>query len=374
MLYLDNAATTYKKPNCMYRDMITNTILLSANAGRGGHKLSIKASEKIVETADDLAQLFNIDDASRIAFMPNATCALNTAISGLGKNTHIIVTSMDHNSVLRPVHANFKYTVVQANEDGLVDPHKIERAIQPNTKLIICTHVSNVCGTIQPINMIGAIAKKYKILFLVDAAQSAGCLNIDVQSDNIDMLAFSGHKGLMGPLGTGGLYVRNGIELTPIIRGGTGSQSESLNQPKTMPDMLQSGTQNTPAIAALGASVQFIKKQGLQDILKHERDLAQKLITELKNIEGIKVYGTNDINKRNGTVCFNLDKVESSEVAEILSNEYNIAVRGGWHCAYLAHKTLGTHLSGAVRASFGFFNTKKDLIKLVDAINKIANK
>lgn len=371
MLYLDNAATSCRKPVCVYRDMFLNTLYLSANAGRGGHRLSVKAAEKTAQTAQVIAELFNIENPMQIAFTQNATYALNMAIAGAAAGEHIIVTSMEHNSVLRPSAAYCKYTSVKADSGGIVNPADIERAIRHNTKLIVCTHISNVCGSIQPIEEIGNIAKKHKIAFLVDAAQSAGTADIDVKKMNISMLAFSGHKGLMGPLGTGGLYVDEGLNITPIISGGTGSASESLAQPDFMPDMLQSGTLNTPAIAALGSGVKFILKETPSAILAHERRLALRLINEMKNIDGITVYGSDDDSKRSGTLCFNIDGKDSGEVSGILNDSYSIAVRGGWHCAYPAHKTLGTEKGGSVRVSFGYFNTDKDVSAFVDAVSKL---
>lgn len=371
MLYLDNAATTFQKPLCVYTAMDYYTRFCSANAGRGGHRASIAAAEKINDTAEQLAELFNIDNPMQIAFTPNATYALNMAILGTVQNAHTVLTCMEHNSVLRPVDKTCSYTMVGADKNGYVNPADMEKAIRYDTKLIICTHVSNVCGVIQPIEEIGAIAKKHNIPFLVDTAQGAGSVDIDVKKCNISMLVFSGHKGLMGPMGTGGIYVNENAMPEPVITGGTGSQSEKLSQPDFMPDMLHSGTLNTPAIAALGTSVDFIKKHGVNNILAHERELTEILVSELKNMNGVKIYGADNISIKNGTTAFNIDNISSGEVSDILSSEYNIAVRGGWHCAYYAHKALGSEKEGAVRVSFGFFNKKADVYKLIDAVNRI---
>ncbi len=373
MIYLDNAATSYKKPQEVISSIIKHTISDSVNSGRGSHKLSLRGSYLISDTQDSIAELFNIDDPSRIAFTQSATYALNLAINGVLLNGgNAIVTSMEHNSVLRPIHRLGNYTVVRANNEGFVNPDDIKKAIRPDTKLIVCTHISNVCGSIQPIQAIGRLARERGILFLVDAAQSAGILNIDVNTQNIDLLAFSGHKGLMGPLGTGGLYVGERVHLLPYITGGTGSYSKSLTQPEDLPDMLHSGTLNTPAIAGLGTAAKFINRNGTERILTHERQLAAYIIQKLKKVDNLTILGTEDMNRRNGTVAFTLDGIESQKVALELSERYNIAVRGGWHCAYLAHETLGSDKSGAVRASIGFFNSAKDIDKLVDAVGKIA--
>lgn len=375
MIYLDNAATSYQKPQEVMSSFVRHTLSDSVNSGRGSHKLSLRGSMLISDAQDSLAALFNIDDPSRIAFTQNATHALNLAINGVLQNGgHAIVTSMEHNSVLRPVHRLGNYTVVTADREGFVAPDNIRKAIRPDTKLIVCTHVSNVCGSIQPIDVIGAIARDKGILFLVDAAQSAGIVDIDVKAQNIDLLAFSGHKGLMGPLGTGGLYVGERVHLLPYITGGTGSYSKSLTQPADLPDMLHAGTLNTPAIAALGTAAEYVRKYGTKRILAHERMLADKLIGKLKGINNIRILGTDDTSKRNGTVAFVLENMESQNVALELSEKYDIAVRGGWHCAYMAHETLGSHKHGAVRIGIGFYNSERDIDLAINAVKELAEK
>lgn len=354
MLYLDNAATSMKKPLSVYKSIITNTIMHSANAGRGAHKASLGGISAIIDAQETLAQLFNIDRPQNIAFMQNATYALNTAISGtLTNGGHVIVTMMDHNSTLRPVYRYGNYTVVKADSKGHVDANDIKEAIRENTALIACTHASNVCGTVLPVEEIGKIARENNIKFLLDTAQTAGVLDIDVKKLNVDLLAFSGHKGLMGPLGTGGLYVKNPEELEPLAVGGTGSNSESLIQPRVMPDMLHSGTMNTPAIAALKKGAEFVMKHN--EIGKHEKYLADKLKEKLLMMNKITVYGDNEI----GTVAFNFDCTDSGYVGELL--ERKIALRTGYHCAPLAHKALGTEDIGCVRISFGAFSKIKDV-------------
>lgn len=375
LLYLDNAATSYKKPFDVYESMCVSTITKSVNAGRGGHKLSIKGAEGIMNASESVASLFNIKDPTRIAFTQNATYALNMAIGGVvEKKDHVVLTSMEHNSVLRPVNALCEYTIVWADKNGLVNANDIENAIKPNTKLIAMTHASNVCGTIQPVHAVGRIAKRYKIPFLLDAAQSAGSIDIDVDNMQIDMMAFSGHKGLLGPLGTGGLYVREGVNIKPTIFGGTGSNSESMLQPDFMPDMLHSGTLNTPAIITLGKAVEYIKKQTPVAIGDRERFLASMFIERLKNMDTAVVYGFEKGANRNGSVAFNIGEMDSGEVSEILGTEYEIATRGGWHCAYMAHKTIGSEKTGAVRASFGAFNKESDVKKIADSVWDIIKK
>lgn len=372
MIYLDNAATSMAKPKYVISKMNKYQKTLSVNAGRGGHRYSVEGIEKILDTADALAELFNIDDPQRIAFLPNATYALNSAIGGLcTRNDHAIVTQMEHNSVLRPVHLLTNYTVVKADSLGYVNPHNIETAIKPNTKLIVCTHASNVTGSIQPVEQIGKIAKQHNIPFLVDCAQTAGAINVDVSRMNADMIAFSGHKGLMAPLGTGGLYVRNGLELKPMITGGTGSNSESLIHPTQMPDIFHCGTINTPAIAAMNESIKYLNSRGINNIALEERHLAEMLINDLLNMDKVIVYGSKGDLPRNGTVSFNIEGMDSGEVSRILNDDFKIAVRAGYHCSPLAHKAIGTSNTGTVRASFGAFNTLHDQKKLSNSVYKI---
>lgn len=369
-IYLDNAATSIKKPVGVYKSLFKNTLFSSFNAGRGMYKKSIGAVLEVMDTRESIAELFNIKEPSQIAFTQNATYALNFLISGFLKpEDHVIITGIEHNSVLRPVHRHGNYTIVKADNKGNVKASDIEKAFSDKTKLVITTHASNVSGSIQPVLEIGETAKKHGACFLVDTAQTAGTVKIDVDKMNIDMLAFSGHKGLMGPLGTGGLYVSDKIELNPLIVGGTGSMSESFTQPLVMPDMLQSGTQNTPALIALKEGVDFAKKHR-EEIFEKEKALALEFIDGLLNIKGVTVYG-NISDNRNGTVAFNIDKKDCTKVASILEEDFNILVRSGFHCSPLAHISLGTQKTGCVRASFGFFNTGNDVKKAILAINKI---
>lgn len=368
VIYLDSAATSRKKPFGVYMSLMRNTVFASSNAGRGVHKASLSAMRTIVETQDIIAELFNIDEPQNIAFMQNATYALNTAIRGtLFAGGHVITTSMDHNSVLRPVYELGNYTIVKADLDGFVNPLDVEAAIREDTRLIVCTHASNVCGTLQNIEAIGKIARSHNALFLVDTAQTAGCVDIDVKRVNADLLAFSGHKGLMGPLGTGGLYVKNPSELKPIVTGGTGSNSESVIQPDFMPDMLHSGTMNTPAIAALGEGVKYVLRRGAANIGAEEKYLADFLESELRNMKNITVYGQKP---KIATVAFNIGSEDSTRAAELLGDRF--AVRAGFHCAPLAHKTIGTSDRGAVRVSFGAFSRKKEVKSFIDRIYTVS--
>lgn len=372
-IYLDNASTTKRKPVTVYKTLIKNTVFSSVNAGRGTYKKSINAVSQMLDTADKLAELFNIKDSTRIAFCQNATYALNTVIRGFLKpNDHAIITNMAHNSVLRPIYRHGNYSIAKADEQGNLIIEELENAIREDTRLIICTHASNVCGSIEPLKQIVRIAHGRGIKVLADAAQTAGVLKIDVSDTGLDMLAFSGHKGLMGPLGTGGLYIAEEVALEPLAVGGTGSMSESYVQPEIMPDMLHSGTQNMPAIAALGAGTEFVIRHRLE-IEEKEMYLANMFIDGIMNIPEVRLYG-NLYDNRNATVAFNIKEVDCVKAAELLENAFNIQVRAGFHCAPLAHRALKTYKTGCIRASFGFFNEKADVKKILYAVNKISKK
>lgn len=367
MLYLDNAATTARKPFRVYTSLLTNTIFHSGNAGRGEYKKSMAAVRAVVDAQDSIARLFNIPEPQNIIFTQNATYALNTAILGTAKNGgHIVLTAMEHNSVLRPAYLLGNYTVVPADNLGRVRAKDVEAAIRDDTVLIACTHASNVCGTVQPVMEIGQLAKKHGIMFLVDASQTAGCMEVDAREINADMIAFSGHKGLMGPLGTGGLYIKNPERLCPTITGGTGSNSESLVQPDFMPDKFHSGTINSPAIAALAGGVKYILRRGVRDIADYEGCLARSFRERLVNMGGITVYGDGS---GTATVAFNICGLDSSEVSARIGDR--AAVRAGYHCAPLAHRSLGTQKTGALRVSFGIFNKKRDVDRITDIIYNI---
>ena len=366
MLYLDNSATSIRKPPVVYRSFFYNTLFNSATAGRGSHKPSLRALNGILNAQEAAARLFNADNPMNIAFTYNATYALNMVILGaVREGGHIIATQMDHNSVLRPIVRRGNYSIVNADRRGHVSASDVEAAIRPNTRLVICTHASNVCGTIQPVKEIARVAHRHGALFLLDAAQSAGCIPIDAQDIGADFIAFSGHKGLMGPLGTGGLYVRDPSKLESVITGGTGSQSESMRHPALMPDMLHPGTINAPGVAALGTAINFVMDYGVEAIGDKEREMANRLHNELMNMKNVSVYGRYN---RTGAVAFNIKGLGSEETAERLGGR--AVVRAGYHCAPLAHKALGTQNTGAVRASFGFYNTMRDVNKFTDIVYK----
>lgn len=373
MIYLDNAATSFVKPPKVYDAVINTLTKNSVNAGRGGYDAAVRSNEILFETKALLASLFHIENPERIAFAYNTTHALNMGIKGvLSYGDHVIITSMEHNSVLRPIKAcerqmRVSYSVLRANEKGEIDMRELEKLIRPNTKLICMTHSSNVCGTMVDIYKAAEIARKHNVLFMADAAQSAGAIDIDCSK--LDLLAFPGHKGLMGPMGTGGLYVREGLNLKTIIEGGTGSLSESVYQPDVMPDRLESGTQNIPAIAGLGRAAKFLLDTGVDNIRRHEDTLCRHFDERVREMQNITVYGSDN---KTAICALNIAGTDCVEVAQVLNDKYGIAVRAGLHCAILAHKTLGTDKTGCVRFSFGYFNTLREVDKAVNAIYEIS--
>ncbi|MFZ5644345.1 MAG: aminotransferase class V-fold PLP-dependent enzyme [Bacillota bacterium] len=381
MIYFDNAATTWPKPPKVVEAVSGCITELGANPGRAGHKMSIKANEMVESTRKKLANLFNIDQSQyeRIVFTINATGALNLAIKGLLKSgDHVITSSMEHNSVTRPLNTlekkGVEVTKIKCGEDGSISPDDIKKAIKSNTKLIVVTHASNVAGTVMPIEEIGKIAKEAGKYFLVDAAQTAGVLPIDVKRMNIDLLAFPGHKSLLGPTGTGALYIGEGIELDTLIEGGTGSQSELPGMPDTLPERYEAGTLNTTGIAGLEAGIDFILEKGMDTIRNHELRLANMFIEGSKKVPGLKIYGPQAGVERAPVVSFLIEGRKTAEIGGVLDKNYDIACRAGLHCAPDAHHTLGTLDKKLVRFSFSFFNTEDEVKRAIDALEEIVRK
>ncbi len=381
MIYLDNAATSWPKPEETLRAMEEFMRRIGANPGRSGHRLSIEAAWILLEARELLAQLFGISDPQRIIFTKNATEALNLVIFGLLKpGDHVITSSMEHNSVMRPLRAQerrgVELTVIRCSAKGELDPEDVRRAIKGNTKLIILTHASNVTGTIFPASEVGEIAREEGVLFCLDAAQTAGALPIDVEAMNVDILVFTGHKSLYGPQGTGGFYLRSGVEemLEPLMRGGTGSRSEFEEQPDFLPDKYESGTPNAVGIAGLAGGVRFVLSEGVEKIREKERRLTRKLIEGLKSIPGVRIYGPEDEGRRIGIVSLNIEGISSSELAMILDEEFGVLTRPGLHCAPSAHRTIGTFPQGALRMSVSYFNTEEEIEFAVQAVGKAREK
>jgi cysteine desulfurase family protein len=377
MYYFDNGATTFPKPQEVYDEIYRAMTEYGANPGRSGHDLALRASRGIYHTREELANLFSVKNPMNIVFTYNCTESLNIGIKGLLKpGDHVITTSMEHNSVLRPIKhlesIGVENTIVRCQRDGQIDPESIKNAIRDNTRLIVTTHVSNLTGTIMPVEEIGKIAREHGIPYLLDAAQSAGVYPIDVENLGVDMLAFPGHKGLLGPQGTGGLYIREGLQVEQFIQGGTGSASYSLNQPEEMPDKFESGTPNAPGIIGLGKGIQYINRRGMDNIRHHEEDLTRYFIEEAARIDGIKLYGPLDASRQGAVVALNIKDLDSSEISFVLNEEFGIYVRPGLHCAPLAHETIGTMKQGAVRFSFGPFNVLEELEYAINALHRIS--
>ena len=377
MIYMDNAATSHPKPDVVIQAMADYMKNIGASSGRSGHRLSIEAGRIVYETREVVAELFNVFDPLRIVFCYNVTEALNLAMRGLLQpGDNVITSSIEHNSVMRPLRAlvgeGVELTVIKCSQGGFLDPRDVQKAIQKNTKLIVLNHASNVVGSILPVAEVGCIARENDIIFLVDAAQTAGAYPIDVEEMKIDLLAFTGHKAMFGPQGTGGLCIREGIELKPLKWGGTGSRSEEEYQPDFLPDKYESGTMNVVGLAGLGAGVRYVLSEGIQVIREKEKRLTKKLTDGLADIDIVTVYGGIEVDKQVGLVSFNIDGLMPSEVGFQLDEEYEILCRVGLHCAPAAHKTIGTFPTGTVRLSISHFTTEEEIQTTIKAVSEIA--
>lgn len=376
MIYLDNAATTYKKPESVINAIVDTMKNHGANPGRSGHKIAMSAGRILYNARESISELIGAGSTMEIVLTKNATESLNLGIKGLlRENDHVISTSMEHNSVVRPIMAlekrGVEHTFVDCDIEGNLNIENLEKAIRKDTKMIVMTHGSNVSGTIMDIERVSKIANEKNIIFMVDASQTLGVLDVDVKKMNIDILAAPGHKCLFGPQGTGFLYVSNKLELEPLMEGGTGSMSEEIYQPNLVPDKYESGTPNTPGFAGLAAGIEFIKKEGLKAIREKEEFLVTRMIEGLMNIDNLKIHGSTDSKKRLGVVSFNIGEEDSGEISYILDDAFNICTRSGLHCAPMAHKSLGTFHQGTVRASLSYFTEKHEVDEFIEAVNRI---
>jgi cysteine desulfurase family protein len=374
-IYLDNAATSYPKPEPVYQAVMHAMREVGASPGRGGHRLSLEAGRIMFQAREAAAALFSAPDSSRIIFTHSATESLNMALRGtLVAGDHVITSSMEHNSLARPLHLLEKQgvalSIVQAGPDGIIDPEDVRRALTPRTRMIAIGHVSNVSGTIQPIDLVSAIAREAEALFLLDAAQSAGSVPIDVVASAIDLLAVPGHKGLYGPQGTGLLYVAPSVHLIPLLAGGTGTNSTFEDQPDTLPDGFEAGTHNLPGIAGLKAGMEFVMSQDVAVIGTHERDLVAYAIERMSGIPNVTLHCPVDPLVRGAVLSFTIAGKDSAAVAFELDQRFDIAVRAGLHCAPRAHRTLGTFPGGTVRMSPGWFTTREEIALFIDAVEK----
>lgn len=375
-IYLDNAATTMQKPKCVI-DAVISAMNTMGNSGRGAHDASLDASRLIFGAREMISDLVNLGNPRRVAFTLNSTEALNTAIMGLfGGGDHIISTVMEHNSVLRPLYLLEKMgaeiSFIPCDEKGSLRTDLLESFLKPNTKAVVCTHASNLTGNANNLELIGDFCKKYGLLFVVDASQTAGVLPIDMQKMNIDVVCFTGHKGLYGPQGTGGICVREGIVIRPLKSGGSGIHTYLKEHPSEMPTALEAGTLNGHGIAGLYAALVFLRETGIETIHKKEISLMRRFIEGVKDIPSIQLYGNFETNDRAAVVSLNLGDYDSSEVSDELSYSYGISTRPGAHCAPLMHKAMGTVDQGMVRFSFSWFNTEDEVDIAIRALHEMA--
>lgn len=372
-IYLDNAATSFPKPETVYHAVMHAMREIGASPGRGGHRRSLEAGRLLFQARETIATLFCIPDSSRVIFTHSATESLNMALRGvLMPGDHVITSSMEHNSLLRPLYLlrrqGVELTVVTAGSDGLIDPGDVSRALRPNTRMIAVGHISNVSGTIQDVRHLASIAREAGALFLLDAAQSAGSEPIDAAGCGIDLLAAPGHKGLFAPQGTGFLYAAPTVPLKPLLAGGTGSGSSAEEQPDALPEGFEAGTHNVPGIAGLKAGAEFVLAEGVAAIGEKERLLTRMAAERLAEIPGITIYGPSDPALRGNVLSFTLAGVDPAALAFMLDQEFDIAVRAGLHCAPQAHRTIGAFPGGALRISPGWFNTREEIAIFCDAV------
>lgn len=376
MIYLDNAATTMRKPQEVI-DAVMLAMGSMGNAGRGVNDASLSASRLIYDTRERLCRMFGGTDPRQVVFTCNSTESLNIAIRGLlNPGDHVITTMLEHNSVLRPLYdleaKGTSLTIIESDRSGNFDIEDMKRAVRPETKMIVCTNGSNLTGNYVELKPIGEFARERRILFVVDASQTAGVFPINVEEMKIDVLCFTGHKGLLGPQGTGGMYVREGVNIRPLKAGGTGVQTYSKSQPVQMPTALEAGTLNGHGIAGLHAALGYIEEHGIGAIRKREQELMRQFYEGVKDIENVTVYGDFDTMDRCAIVTLNIGDYDSSEVSDELLTGYGISTRSGGHCAPLMHKALGTVEQGAVRFSFSHYNTDEEVDAAVKAVRELA--
>jgi cysteine desulfurase family protein len=377
MLYLDNAATSFPKPEVVYRELQDYLRRDGANPGRGGHQWAVRVEKTLDDTRSLLARFFGMDDYRRVIFTLNGTDSLNMAIKGVVRpGDHVVTSLLEHNSVSRPLKqlesdGIISLTQLPFSQEGFIDPDDFRRALTSRTRLVVLLHASNVLGTMQPVAEVGGICRRHQALFLVDAAQTAGILPIDMQGMQIDLLAFPGHKALFGPPGIGVLLVGHRVQPVPWREGGTGFDSEDPVQPRQLPYLLEGGTPNTLGVAALRAGLGFVTGEGLDRIRGHEQRLLTRLIESLRDNPKIRLYGSLDLSRRVGSLALNREGYTASEVGMILDNAFEIAVRPGLHCAPYLHRELGTAPEGAIRISPGYFNTEEDIERCLSALEQL---
>lgn len=380
LIYLDNAATSFPKPEAVIRAMTAFMREAGGNPGRSGHRLSIEAGRVVFEARERIAALFGVGDSSRVIFGQNATEAINLGLKGfLRRGDHVVTSSMEHNSVMRPLRAlekeGVELTVAPCSREGFLNSEEIRKRIRGNTRMVVLNHASNVVGTLLPLEPVGEICRNRGILFLVDAAQTAGVIPIDMEKEKIDLLAFTGHKALFGPQGTGGLVIGRRVDektLQPLKRGGTGSRSEREEQPDFLPDLCESGTPNAVGLAGLKAGLDFVLETGVEKIRTHEARLTGCLLRGLREIPRVKIYGPEDEEKQVGTVSFNIQGASPSDVGFTLDEQFGVLSRIGLHCAPAAHRTIGTFPEGTIRFGFSYLNSEEEVDLALQAVARIA--
>ena len=381
MIYLDNGATTLRKPECV-KEALLEAMASMGNSGRGVHDASLYAGRTIYRARESLAELLGAVAPEQVVFTANATESLNLVLGGLfGSGDHVITTVCEHNSVLRPLYRlqgvelsvlPTKAETGKERQAGVLDYQKLEEMVRPNTRGLVITHASNLTGNITDLKQAGAFAKKHSLLLIVDAAQTAGAVPIDMERMGLDVLCFTGHKGLYGPQGTGGVCVRPGLSIRPLKVGGSGIHSFDREHPSEMPAALEAGTLNGHGIAGLGAAARWLLETGVEQIRAREQALLRRFVDGVKEVEGVTLYGNPDLDRRTGIQSLNIRDYDSARVADWLYEDYGIAVRGGAHCAPLMHEALGTREQGAVRFSFSYFNTEAEADEAAAAVRELA--
>lgn len=378
MIYLDSAATSFLKPPCVAQAVFEamNTL---GSPGRGAHPLTLAASRTVWECREAVAQLLGAADPARVCFTPNSTAALNTAICGLfGPGDHVITTAVEHNSVLRPLYRleerGLELTILPADARGVICYEDLKRALRPNTRGVVCNHASNVTGNVLDVERIGAFCREHGVYFVVDVSQSAGVLEVNQQAMGASVVCFTGHKGLLGPQGTGGLCVAPDVTLRPLVVGGSGVHSYDRRHPAQLPEGLEAGTLNAHGLAGLLAGVRYIQAQGREALYRREMELSSAFIQGVRKVRGVTLYGDVDAPERTAVVSFNLGEEDAGVVADVLAQEFGICTRAGAHCAPLIHEALGTSRQGAVRVSFSHMNTMEEVKRAVEAVEELARR
>lgn len=376
---MDNAATSKQKPDEVFKAIESFYKEVNCNPGRGGYSLSLEAGRRVMEARELIGKFFNLRQASQVVFTPNITVALNIALKGLlQRGDHVLISGLEHNAVVRPLTALKKYrgvefSIIPTDPRGHIDLDDAKKLIKANTKMIVCTHASNVMGTLLPVEELGRIAAEHNLYYVIDTAQTAGVLPLDFEKLHASVLTFTGHKHLLGPMGIGGFCVKEDVALKmlPLYEGGTGSISDREDQPDFLPDKFESGTLNTLGIVGLGAAVKYLRERDITKIRENEMQLTKKLLAGLKQYPNVTVYGPQNEALQTGTIALNVEEVDNAELCFILDQEFGIMTRPGLHCAPVAHKTMGTFPEGVLRLSIGHYTTEEEIDYVLESMGKI---